>query len=294
VTAPGSPGSARFFLGRKAPGFPFPRGAFCFPGRGARWLASLVLAGSALWAQSATVSELLATPRKQLESADFRATGHLVRVQPGGARLNYPITIKAHWFSGVLREMVEVGVAPKPAGKAAPGAGVATHALFEFRPNGQTTIWIAHPGDKSPAVLPFDKWSDGPLGPGFSYEDFLEQQYFWPGQTSEGMAKFGARDCEIVKSTPGTADRTHYANVKSWFDPTIGYPVYAEKTMKETGAVKEFTSYGLRHEEGRWVAHQIEATTRGQAGSTLLIFDRGSAKANLGINDFSPAQLVRF
>ena len=45
--------------------------------------------------------------------------------------------------------------------------------------------------------------------------------------------------------------------------------------------VKEFTSYGVRQEEGHWFAHQVEVKTRGQAGSTLLIFDRGSAKAKL-------------
>jgi hypothetical protein len=95
-------------------------------------------------------------------------------------------------------------------------------------------------------------------------------------------------------STPGAADRTHYSEVKSWIDPTIGFPVYTEKTVKETGAVKQFTSYGLRREQGQWSAHQIEVKTRGRAGSTLLIIDRGSARAKLTIADFSPAQLTRF
>jgi hypothetical protein len=38
----------------------------------------------------------------------------------------------------------------------------------------------------------------------------------------------------------------------------------------------------------------VEAKVRGQAGSTLLIIDRGSAKANLGLGDFSPEKLTRF
>ena len=78
--------------------------------------------------------------------------------------------------------------------------------------------------------------------------------------------------------------------MKTWIDPGIGFPVYAEKTVKESGAVKEFTSYGVRQEQGQWSAHQIEAKIRGQAGSTLLIIDRGSAKANLTIADFSPGR----
>jgi hypothetical protein len=58
--------------------------------------------------------------------------------------------------------------------------------------------------------------------------------------------------------------------------------------------VKEFTSYGVRQEEGHWFAHQIEVTTRGQQGSTLLIFDRGSVKAKLTVADFTPAALTHF
>jgi len=68
------------------------------------------------------------------------------------------------------------------------------------------------------------------------------------------------RNCNVIKSTPGPADRTHYAQVKTWIDPSIGFPVYVEKTVKETGAVKEFTSYGVRQERATGFAHQIEVT----------------------------------
>jgi hypothetical protein len=50
----------------------------------------------------------------------------------------------------------------------------------------------------------------------------------------------------------------------------------------------------VRQEEGHWFAHQVEVKARGQAGSTLLIFDRGSAKAKLTAADFSPAALIHF
>ncbi len=82
--------------------------------------------------------------------------------------------------------------------------------------------------------------------------------------------------------------------MKSWIDPTIEYPVYVEKTVKETSVVKEFTSFGMRYEGGFWSARQIEMKTRGQAGSTLLILDRGTPKANLTLNDFNLAQLTHF
>jgi hypothetical protein len=255
--------------------------------------AGLALAVPLLCAQSADVHSILAASRQQVESADFSATGHLVWVQPSGARISYPITIKGRWFPGVLRVMADLGSGAKAAqGTAA--SHMPMHALIEMRPDGDNEIWIAHPGDKAPVELPFSKWNEGPMGSAFSYEDFLEEQVFWPGQTLVEQTKFGARDCEVVKSMPGAADKTHYAEVKTWFDRTISYPVYEEKTVKETGAVKEFTSFGLRHEGGMWSAHQIEMKTRGQAGSTLLIIDRGSPKANLTLNDFSPAQLTRF
>ncbi len=256
--------------------------------RAARCASLLAAVVPALWAQTANVNDLLATTRKQIENSDFRVTGHLVAIDGSGARVSYPITVKTHWFPGELRMFVDLG---QPSST---HHDMRQHILLEMRANGDNTIRIADPGDASSRLLPFEKWSDHPLGPGFDYEDFLEQQYFWPTQTSEGMAKFGARNCDVVKSTPGPETRTHYAAVKTWIDPTIGFPVYAEKTGKETGTVKEFTSYGVRQEEGHWFAHQVEAKVRSQAGSTLLIFDRGSAKAKLTTTDFSPAALTRF
>jgi hypothetical protein len=96
-----------------------------------------------------------------------------------------------------------------------------------------------------------------------------------------------------VKSTPGATDKTHYAEVTTWLDHTVGFPVYFEKTLKG-GTVKEFTSFGLRHEGGVWSAHQLEAKIRGQAGSTQLIIDHGTPKANLSLKDFADAQMMHF
>jgi hypothetical protein len=251
--------------------------------------AALLLA---IRASAADAHALLATPRQRVETADFRASGHLVRVDASGARLSYGIAIKAHWFPGVLRVLVEI--APPQNDKTKLGADARAHILLEMRPNGQNAILIARPGDQAPAALPFDKWSDGPLGNGFSYEDFLEQQYFWPVQAALEQTRFGARDCDVLKSAPGAADRTHYAEIKTWLDHSIGFPVYVEKTLKGSGAVKEFTYFGLRHEGGVWSADQVQVKTRGQTGSILLIVDRGSAKANLGLGDFGPEKLTRF
>jgi hypothetical protein len=250
-------------------------------------LAATMLLPMASMAADTAAPKALTAPRARIESADYRASGHLVRVDANGARISSPITIKAHWFPGVLRVLVEI--APPP--NAIPN--VRAHILLEMRPGGQNVIKIAHQGDANPVILPFDKWSEGPFGNEFSYEDFLETQYFWAGQTALGEAKFGARNCDQLKSTPGATDKSHYTEVKSWLDHTIGFPVYMEKTLKD-GTVKEFTSYGLRQESGVWSAHQIEVKLRGHADSTLLIIDRGAPHANLNMKDFSSAQLTHF
>ncbi len=255
-------------------------------------LAAMLLL--AVQAGAVDVHAVLAPARQRVETADFRASGHLVRVDADGNRLSVPISIKAHWFPGVLRVLAEFGPASKASANSPRSSFVPTHILFEMRPNGQNSILIAHPGDKTPTALPFDKWSDGPLGPGFSFEDFLEPQFFWPTQTFIETVKFGARDCNVVKSTPGAADQTHYAGVRTWLDQGIGFPVYAEKTLKGAGTVKEFTYIGLRQNGGVWSASQIQVKSRSSAGSTLLIVDRGSPKANLGPRDFSPELLTHF
>jgi hypothetical protein len=244
-------------------------------------------------AQDTDAHTVLAAQRQRIQTADYRASGHLIWVQANGIRISYPITIKAHWFPGVLRVMLEIGTGSKMSADSSFSSHIPVHILLEMRPGGKSAILIAHPGDKEPIALPFEKWSEGPFGPEFSYEDFLEAQYFWTEQTALGEKKFGARDCEVVKSTPGAADKTHYADVTTWIDRGIGFPVYVEKTL-QGGTVKEFTYYGLRQERGLWSAHQVEAKIRGQAGSTLLIIDRGTPKANLSLKDFSPAQLTHF
>lgn len=227
---------------------------------------------------------LVAGPRQAIEQADYRAIGHLVRVDASGKRASEDITIKAHWFPGVLRMLIEIG-SPTDA---------RAHILFEMRPNGQSSIRIAHPGDQALAAIPFDKWDDGPLGSGFSYEDFLEQEYFWPAQTALEPERRGARDCDVLKSAPGPADKTHDAEVVTWLDHAIDFPVYVEKKMKATGTIREFTSFGLRKDAGIWSATQIEEKNRGQAGSTLLIINRGSPKAHLTPADFTPERVLKF
>jgi hypothetical protein len=247
------------------------------------FVLSLSVLAHTLRAETPTAKAALAGPIQAVQQSDYRASGHLVRVDAANKRTSYDITIKTRWFPGVLRVLLQI-TGP---------ADARQNVLLEMRLDGQNSIRIARPGDKAAAALPFDKWSDGPLGPGFSYEDFLEDQYFWPGQTITESVRRGARNCDVLKSTPGPAEKSHYSAVSTWLDHTIDFPIYAEKTLKG-GGVKEFTSFGLRHDGGMWSAEQIEEKIHGQQGSALLIINRGSPKANLTLADFSPERLLRF
>lgn len=246
----------------------------------------LLIAGAA---HAADARAVVAVARQRMEAADYRATGRLVNVDANGNRISNAITIEARWFPGVLRTLVEI---VPPAEKAHQVARISI--LLETRPDDRNTIRIFHPHQSAPTSLPFDEWAEGVMGGVFSYEDFLEPEFFWPGQVILKTALFGARECNVLKSTPGASDRTHYAEVQTWLDQAIDYPVYSEKTLKAGGIVKEFTSFDLRKSEGVWSATQVEAKTRGRAGSTFLIVERGSAKANLTLKDFSSDQISHF
>src|SRR5277367_4580361 len=193
-------------------------------------------ATTATTARAADAQAVITVARQRIETADFRATGRLVRVDASGNRIGNAITTKAHWFPGVLRALVEIVPPRKPAGNARQDARVSI--LLEMRPNGQNTIRIFRSHESSPALLAFDKWSEGVFGSDFNYEDFLQPEYYWQGQTILKSARFGARDCDVLKSTPGALDHSHYAEVQTWLDHTIGYPVYVEKTLKDGGIVR--------------------------------------------------------
>jgi Outer membrane lipoprotein-sorting protein len=235
-------------------------------------------------AQMGHAQTALIAARQQVESADYRLNGRLVRVDANGVRTTDNLQIKARWFPGVLRILLEI---------TSPAAARA-HVLLEVRADGRSTIRIAHPGDAAATELPFSKWMEEPLGEAFSYEDFLDAQYFWASQKDLGQGKFGARICDQLLSTPGPGERSHYASVKSWLDPTSGFPVYVEKQVKDSEDLKQFTFFGLRKTRNVWWASQVEAKIRGRAGSTLFIVDRGSPQAHLGLQDFDSARLTHF
>ena len=222
----------------------------------------------------------LAGSRQRIEKLDYRMAGRLTRVEGNGKRTNYKFVAKAHWFPDGLRLQCEIS---------GPGSEKRS-LLLHMSVTGHVTIEAVLPGEKTASPLPFERWNDPLVGTDFTYEDMVENQFFWKNQESLPPEKYGARDCFVLKSKPGSQDRTYYDSVTSWIDRGILYPVHVVKTLRGTGQQKEFIYYGLRQIGGVWSATQVEAKVQDKPGSSILVIERGSGKANLGRKDFDLSQ----
>ena len=218
--------------------------------------------------------------RQRIEKLDYRMTGRLTRLEGNGKRSSYKFVAKAHWFPDGLRLLCEIS---------GPGAEK-TSLLVHMSMSGHVTIEAVLPGEKVASVLPFEHWNDPLVGTDFSYEDMVESQFFWKNQEVLAPEKYGARDCFVLKSKSSSQDRTYYDSVTSWIDRGILYPVHVVKTLRGTGQQKEFIYYGLRQVGGVWSASQVEAKLQGKPGSSILVIEAGSGKANLERKDFDISQ----
>ena len=174
-----------------------------------------------VFAANPDLDTALTGSRDRIEKLDYRLNGRLTRVEADGKRTNYKFTAKAHWFPDGLRLLCEIS---------GPGSEK-TKLLAHMSANGRVTIEAVLPGQKAPSALPFDRWNDSLVGTDFSYEDMLENQFFWKNQQLLAPEKYGARDCFVLKSAPGAQDRTHYDSVTSWIDRRILFPVHEVKTL---------------------------------------------------------------
>jgi hypothetical protein len=235
---------------------------------------------SRAFAANADQDTALTGSRGRIEKLDYRMTGRLTRVDGNGKRTTYKFVAKAHWFPDGLRLLCAIS---------GPGSEK-TSLLLHMSVTGHVTIEAALPGEKAASVLPFERWNDPLVGTDFSYEDMVENQFFWKNQELLPPEKYGARDCFVLKSKSGSQDRTYYDSVTSWIDRSILYPVHVVKTLRGTGQQKEFIYYGLRQVGGVWSATQVEAKLQGKSGSSILVIEGGSGKANLGRKDFAFGQ----
>jgi hypothetical protein len=235
---------------------------------------------SRVFAANPDLETVLTGSRQRIEKLDYRVTGRLTRVEGNGKRTSYKFVAKAHWFPDGLRLLCEIS---------GPGSEK-TILLLRMSVSGHVTIEAVLPGEKAASVLPFERWKDSLVGTDFSYEDMVESQFFWKSQELLAPEKYGARDCFVLKSMPGSQDRTYYDSVTSWIDRGILYPVHVVKTLRGTRQQKEFIFYGLRQVGGVWSATQVEAKLQGKPGSSILVIEGGSGKANLGRKDFGISQ----
>ena len=235
---------------------------------------------SRAFAANADLETVLTGSRQRIEKLDYRVSGRLTRVESNDKRTSYKFAAKAHWFPDGLRVLCEIS---------GPGSEK-TSVLLHMTASGHVTIEVILPGEKAASVLPFERWNESLVGTDFSYEDMVESQFFWKHQELLAPEKYGTRDCFVLKSVSGSEDRSYYDSVTSWIDHGILYPVRVVKTLRGTGLQKEFIYYGLRQIGGAWSASQVEAKLQGKPGSSILVIEFGSGKANLGRKDFEIGQ----
>lgn len=235
------------------------------------------------FAASPDLATVLNGSRQRIETMDYRVTGRLTRVEGNGKRMSYKFVAKAHWFPDGLRLLCEIS---------GPGSEK-TILLLHMNVSGHVTIETVLPGQKAASVLPFEHWNDPLVGTDFSIEDMVESEFFWKNQELLPSEKYGTRDCFVLKSVPGSQDRTYYGSVTSWIDRTILFPVHVVKTLRGTSQQKEFVYFGLRQVGGVWSASQVEAKVQGKPGSSILAFEFGSGRANLGPKDFAIGPALR-
>jgi outer membrane lipoprotein-sorting protein len=239
----------------------------------------LLLHPSRTFAAASDQETVLTGSRQRIEKLDYRVTGRLTRVEGDGKRTNYKLAAKARWFPDGLRVLSEL-TGPK---------GEKTILLVHMSDTGHVTIEAQLPGEKAASVVPYEHWNDALVGTDFSYEDMVESQFFWKRQELLAPEKYGARDCFVLKSTSGAQERSHYDTVTSWIDRKIMFPVHVVKTQHGVGPQKDFVYYGLREVAGEWSATQVEAKQAGKPGSSIMVIDRGTGKANLAKKDFEIA-----
>jgi hypothetical protein len=242
-------------------------------------LLTLVLPQRACAAGS-DLETVLTGSRQRIEALDYRVTGRLTRVEGNGKRATSKLVAKAHWFPDGLRLLSEI-TGP---------SGEKTSLLLHMTVSGHLTIEAMLPGEKAASILPFEHWNDPVAGTDFSYEDMVESQFFWKTQELLPAQKYGDRDCFVLKSTPGSLERSNYDSVTSWIDRSIFFPVQVVKTLHGTAQEKEFLYYGLRQVGGVWSASQVEVKLPGKPGSSMLVIEAGSPKAKLTRKDFDLSQ----
>lgn len=244
-------------------------------------LSLLLLAHPArVLAANPDLETVLTGSRQRIEKLDYRLSGRITHVEGDGKRVNYKFVAKAHWFPDGLRLLCEIS---------GPGSEK-TKLLVHMSSSGHVTIEAVLPGEKAAKTLPFEHWNDPLAGTDFSYEDMVENEFFWKNQQLLAPEKYGARDCIVLKSAPGAQDRSQYDSVTSWIDRSILFPVHAVKTLHGTGQQKEFIYYDLRQVGGAWSASRVEAKQQGKPGSSILVVETGSPKAKLTRKDFDITQ----
>ncbi len=200
--------------------------------------------------------------RQRVRVYDFRASGRLVRVV-GSDRTTWKFTVRGHWFPEGLHLLYDI---------TAPDGKKLTRNLVRMDLHGRVSTPVATPV------------------PGLFFEDLVENEFFWSTQAAEGSATIGSRTCTTLRSTATAGESARYSSVLACVDASTGLPLHTAKSLRSSGQTEDFAYGNLRQEGGQWIATQVTIQIPGQPGSTLVLLDRGTPHAHLGLRDFDPSQ----
>ena len=215
--------------------------------------------------------------RQRIETMDYRVNGRLTRVAADGKRTNYKFVAKAHWFPDGLRLICEIS-GP---------ASAKTSLLLHMTESGHITVEALLPGEKHASVLPFEHWNDPLVGTDFTYEDMVENQFFWKNQEILPADKCGARDCFVLKEhfRPTRPDPLRFSDIVDRSHHSV------PRTCREDGSRYRTTKgvHLLRTAQGRrsLVSNAAGGKIAGQTG----LLDDGHRRGNR--KGKSPKQRLR-
>lgn len=206
------------------------------------------------------------------DRSDFRARGRMVVSRDGRQQRVFQISVLRKRMAGGANLLWSITDPPE----------ARLRVLVETGSDGRTAVWM---GERT---LPSRRWSEDIPGTGLTVEDLVEGYLSWPGQTLLRRERYGARQCDVLRSQPGPGAPTAYAAITTWVDQDTLVPVRILKKPRAGGPDKEFLCRGMRQMGGRWVISQLEVRSEGRAGSTRLVFTRGSDNASIRNSEVDP------
>jgi len=127
------------------------------------------------------------------------------------------------------------------------------------------------------------------FGSDLSYEDIVEDFFFWDQQTLKGTEAIDRINCQILESKPGKGERSTYGSVRTWVDTRRFVPLRVEKYSPSGQLIRRIdTTRVVTDDKGRAIPANLEI--HGTREGALTELDGSKIKHDVAYTDrdFSP------